>query len=52
MAQGRLSYCKVRALTRVAEPATESCLLDVALHGTGHHVEKLVRGYRRAREAE
>ena len=52
MAQGRLSYCKVRALTRVAEPSTESYLLDVALHGTGHHVEKLVRGYRRAKEAE
>jgi hypothetical protein len=52
MAQGRLSYCKVRALTRVAEPATESYLLDVALRATGHHVEKLVRGYRRAMEAE
>jgi len=52
MARGVLSYCKVRALTRVAEPATESSLLDVALHGTGHHVEKLVRGYRRAQQAE
>jgi hypothetical protein len=52
MARGVLSYCKVRALTRVAEPATESYLLDVALHGTGHHVEKLVRGYRRAQQAE
>jgi len=52
MARGQLSYCKVRALTRVAEPATESYLLNVALHGTGHHVEKLVRGYRRSLEVQ
>jgi ribosomal protein L20 len=24
----------------------------IALHGTAHHVERLVRGYRRAQEAE
>jgi len=52
MARGELSYSKVRALTRVAEPATEEALLSIALHGTAQHVEKLVRGYRRAREAE
>jgi Domain of unknown function (DUF222) len=52
MARGQLSYSKVRALTRVACEATEAYFLDIALHGTASHVEKLVRGYRRAREAE
>lgn len=52
MRQGQLSYSKVRALTRVACPATEECLLNLALHGTAYHVEKLVRTYRRAQEAE
>ncbi|HEY0340078.1 MAG TPA: DUF222 domain-containing protein [Steroidobacteraceae bacterium] len=52
MARGQLSYSKVRALTRVACAATEDCLLNIALHGTANHVEKLVRGYRRAKEAE
>src|ERR1700724_4794055 len=52
MAGGELSYSKVRALTRVACPATEEALLMIALHGTAHHVERLVQGYRRAQEAE
>jgi hypothetical protein len=52
MARGELSYSKVRALSRVACPATEEALLMIALHGTAHHVERLVRGYRRAQEAE
>jgi hypothetical protein len=52
MARGQLSYSKVRALTRVACAATEECFLNIALHGTANHVEKLVRGYRRAKEAE
>ena len=52
MERGQLSYSKVRALTRVATPATEEYLLMIALHGTAHHVEALVRGYRRAQEAE
>jgi hypothetical protein len=52
MARGELSYSKVRALTRVACEATEDNFLMIALHGTAHHVERLVRGYRRAREAE
>lgn len=52
MARGELSYSKVRALTRVAEPATEDYLLSIALHGTAHHVEKLVRCYRRVCEAQ
>src|SRR5271156_6104994 len=52
MARGELSYSKVRALTRVASEATEDTFLMIALHGTAHHVERLVSGYRRAQEAE
>ena len=51
MGRGELSYSKVRALTRVATPATESVFLSIALHGTAHHVETIVRQYRRATEA-
>jgi Domain of unknown function (DUF222) len=52
MARGELSYSKVRALTRVACSGTEKYFLSIALHGTADHVEKLVRGYRRAKDAE
>jgi len=51
MARGELSYAKVRALTRVASEATETTFLSIALHGTAHHVETIVRQYRRATEA-
>jgi hypothetical protein len=44
--RGELSYSKVRALTRVAEPGTEASLLELARHATGAQLEKLVRGYR------
>jgi hypothetical protein len=52
MARGEISYSKVRAMTRVACAVTEEYLLSIALHGTAHHVETLVRQYRRVREAE
>jgi hypothetical protein len=52
MARGELSYSKARALTRVACAQTEEYFLNIALHGTAAHVEKLVRHYRRAQEAE
>jgi Domain of unknown function (DUF222) len=52
MKRGELSYSKVRALTRVACVGTEDYFLSIALHGTADHVENLVRGYRRARDAE
>ena len=52
MSDGRLSYAKVRAMTRVATPANESYLLNIALCGTASHVESVVRGYRRALDAE
>ena len=46
--EGRLSYSKVRALTRVATAETEDTLLSIALNGTAAHVERTVRGFRRA----
>jgi hypothetical protein len=52
MARGELSYSKVRALTRVACRATERDLLTIALHGTAYHVERTVRLYRRAMQAQ
>ena len=52
MARGELSYSKVRALTRVATPATEDTLLMIALYGTAHHVEKTVRYFRQVQQAE
>jgi len=52
MARGEISYSKVRALTRVADAATEELLLSIALHGTAHHVETTVRAFRRAQQME
>lgn len=45
-AAGRLSYSKVRAVTRIATRSTESDLLDLALAGTTGHVERVVRAAR------
>ena len=47
-AEGRLSYSKVRALTRIAEPDSEQSLLEVALELTASQVERTVRQWRRA----
>ncbi|MCY3817709.1 MAG: DUF222 domain-containing protein, partial [Gammaproteobacteria bacterium] len=47
--EGRLSYSKVRALTRVAAVETEETLLHIALNGTAAHVERTVRGFRRVK---
>ena len=50
---GKLSYSKVRALTRVATPKTEERLVTVAKCVTAAHVERLVRGWRQVdRNAE
>ena len=49
---GRLSYAKVRALTRVATAETEGRLLEMALLATGAQLEKLCRGYRVVLEGE
>lgn len=47
--EGRLSYSKVRALTRVATPAREAELLEFALVATAAQLERTVRGYERTR---
>src|SRR4051794_31918392 len=47
-AEGRLSYSKVRALTRIAEPDTDASLLELALELTASQVERTVRQWRRA----
>ncbi len=47
MKRGRLSYAKVRALTRVATPDNEQALVDLALAGTAAHVERFARAWRR-----
>jgi hypothetical protein len=43
---GKLSFSKVRALTRIADGANEAELLELAFHATAAQVEKLVRAYR------
>ena len=48
----RLSYAKVRALTRVATPQNEARLLEMALEATGAQLERLCRGYRTALAAD
>ena len=45
-AAGRLSYSKVRALTRIATPRNESALVTLAEHAPAAHVERIVRAYR------
>jgi hypothetical protein len=46
MARGALSFSKVRALTRVAQPDNEATLLELASGATTAQVERLVRGWR------
>jgi hypothetical protein len=48
-AAGKLSYAKVRAITRVATPETEQDFIDVAMHATASQIEKLTSAYRRVR---
>lgn len=52
LAAGKLSYAKVRALSRVATPSNEATLLEMALSATGAQLERLCRGYRTALAAE
>ena len=51
-ASGELSYSKVRALTRVAEPGTEAELVEFARHATASQVERTVRAWRRADDVD
>jgi hypothetical protein len=52
---GQLTYSKVRAITRVAQPETEAHLVEIAQYATGAQLDRLVQGYagviRRTREA-
>ena len=52
---GELSYCKVRAMTRVATPDNEALLLDQARSATGAELERIcasVREVLRPRDAQ
>jgi hypothetical protein len=49
---GELSYSKVRALTRVAEPSTEAELVEFARHATASQVERTVRAWRRSDDVD
>ncbi|KQR99435.1 HNH endonuclease [Williamsia sp. Leaf354] len=51
-AEGRLSYSKVRAITRVATPDREEELVNAALSATAAQVERLVRGIAHIDRAE
>ena len=46
LAQGRVSFSKVRAMTRVATPENEAKLLECALHATAAQLERICRGMR------
>ena len=50
--EGRLSYSKVRAMTRVATPENEDYLMRIANHGTAAHVDRLVGLYRQVKRTE
>ncbi len=50
--EGRISYSKVRAITRVATPENEDYYLMIAHHGTAAHVERLVSSMRRLSREE
>ena len=53
LACGKLSYAKVRALTRVATPETDARLVAIGRAGTAAHIERIVRGWRQVdRRAE
>ena len=47
-AEGRLSYSKIRAVTRVAEPETEQMLLEQAVEATASQLDRVVRAWRRS----
>jgi hypothetical protein len=51
-AAGRVSYAKVRAMTRVATGANEARVLEVALEATGAQLERICRGLKRATAPE
>ena len=51
-AAGRLSYAKVRALTRIATPDTETDLVAMATPMTANQLERFAQAHRRVTRAE
>ncbi|WP_448614976.1 DUF222 domain-containing protein [Modestobacter sp. URMC 112] len=51
-AAGRLSFSKVRAVTRVADPGTEVELVELAVHTTASQLERVVRAWRRSDDVD
>jgi hypothetical protein len=51
-ARGELTFTKVRALTRVATPASEEGLLELACALTASQLERALRAFRRLRAEE
>jgi hypothetical protein len=51
-AAGRLSYSKVRAITRVATPVDEEQFVMYAQHATAAQTERIVRTYRGGRSSD
>ena len=51
-AAGRLSYAKVRALTRIATPETEAGLAEIAGPMTGNQLERFARAHRTVSHAD
>jgi Domain of unknown function (DUF222) len=51
-AAGRLSYVKVRALTRIATPETEAGLAEIAGPMTGNQLERFARAHRQCSRAD
>ncbi len=51
-AAGRLSYAKVRALTRIAAPDTEAGLAELAGPMTGNQLERFARAHRQVSSAD
>jgi hypothetical protein len=51
-ATGELSFSKVRAVTRIANPENQAELLNLARYATAAQVEKLVRAYRSVERCE
>lgn len=47
LCEGRLSYSKVRAITRVVTPETEKTLLDLASGVPASQIERVVAGRKR-----
>ncbi len=49
---GRLSYAKVRALTRIATPDTDAGLAEIAGPMTGNQLERFARAHRQVSSAD